>query len=160
MNSNDLNTEIQVVYEVLQRALDDKYYSDLCVSPASVFRQALFDISPSEEKHFNEFFHSAIPPKYHDWQAGNGPRKLEDVDGIACVLCKIAAWTVASAVVTAGLAGLTAVTKDSTLVILLSTFTKYSKEDVVKFLKELDQTTLKSIGRVADRVCIWMGACG
>lgn len=158
--------EMNIVMRTIKDAFASRGNADQLLSdPAAAFMRNGLSITKGDEKGFNDYFNEVavelvtqLRETSEDQLSAVHAELLES--GAGCTWCKIGAYTVAGAIVVAGVAGLALLTPESAVVISLAEFAGVDAEVALAFLKGLGVVVAKGTGAVADAICKWMGACG
>ena len=79
--------------------------------------------------------------------------------GIGCTACKVAAYTVADAIVAVGTVGLAMLTVESAPVVALAAFSGVATRTALLFIQGLGTAIVKGVTHVATEICKWTGSC-
>lgn len=151
--------QMLIVRLCLEEAAKDKnLLSQLIVNPGQVFASAGFPIDSWNESDFNDYCReeASLPSLLSHL---NDDGNLMGYDGVGCTLCKIAAYTVAIAIVAVGAGGLSLLTAGSAPVLALAAFAGVAATSALAFIVTLGAAISGGVGVVASYICEWTGAC-
>ena len=127
---------IRLCFEAAEQG--DNLLAQLAASPGHVFAKAGFPVDYWSIPAFDDFCRKEAGFSEVLQHLGKGGT-LAALSGVGCTLCKIAAYTLAIALVAVGAAALTFLTAGSAVVLAVAAFA--------------------GVGVVATQICEWTGAC-
>lgn len=151
--------QVLIVRLCLEAAEEDKnMQAELAANPGQVFANAGFPIDSWALPAFNDYCRKEAGLTNVLVHLGNNGA-LSALGGIGCTLCKIAAYTVAIAIVAVGAGALSLLTAGSGVVVALAAFAGVAATTALAFIVTLATAISGGIGVVASYICEWTGAC-
>lgn len=137
---------------------DENLLAQLVANPGQVFASAGFPVDSWAIPEFNDYCRKEAG--LSDVLTGLANKKnLAALSSVGCTLCKIAAYTVAVAIVAVGAGALTLLTAGSAPVVALAAFAGVAATTALAFIVTLTTAITGGVGVVASYICEWTGAC-